>query len=526
MKTRNIFQLLLGVSMTCALTACIDDNSTYGGDLIPGLSVTTTATDPDKLPEVNFNFGDECVITPQVNYTGSAPLSYEWSVGTYNNGIKGELEVVSHEPVLRHYFPSGGSYYAHLDVTDGTVGIVQEYQVNINRTFEQGYIIVSNDREGYGNLTFIKDLTAEDKEQGISSIVMEHSVENMNEGVRKENLVGVTILRASWPQPGYTRVVASYGSMSYFLDPNTFMTISTIDHDKVIPGFKGSILIGGTNAMVYDSSKQRYITLIGADMIGVERTDAYKGVAFDALFFDTYYSYGTQSFDNYFVRRSPFSIFFVSAYAGGVVDDTSMPPIDGKPVFEGHSLINAFKGITDFYEVDYGWGPMQMDYSPCVVLTKEESTGKYYLTRLMGFGPYDMEMAFKGRAEIQVTANTAIPDVEGPLAFASAYDRFYYTSGNSVYVMTMKSKDEANWPDKNQAALTYPANEEITYMTVNADTNELIVATADKSTGRGNVYFYNVADVRTDAPNAATTAKYTNCADRISYIVYKPRVAN
>ena len=41
-----------------------------------------------------------------------------------------------------------------------------------------------------------------------------------------------------------------------------------------------------------------------------------------------------------------------------------------------------------------------------------------------------------------------------------------------------------------------------------------------------NVYIYNMADVRTDNPNPAPKAQHLNCADRITNIMYKPRIAN
>lgn len=142
MKTRYITLVLCGMLSAGWLSSCIDDNSKYGDNPIPSLSVTVPTTDPDKLPEVNFNYGEECVIEPKINYDGTGELKYEWSVGTLNNGVKGELKVVSDKPILNYSFASGGSYYAHLKITDGIVGVVQEYQVNINPYFEQGYMVI------------------------------------------------------------------------------------------------------------------------------------------------------------------------------------------------------------------------------------------------------------------------------------------------------------------------------------------------------------------------------------------------
>ena len=129
------------------------------------------------------------------------------------------------------------------------------------------------------------------------------------------------------------------------------------------------------------------------------------------------------------------------------------------------------------------------------------------------------------RSEIDVTSTTAIPDVEGAITLSHTYQRGYYTCNNKVYVMTYNN-EKAILPNESQSVLSFPANEEITYMTINADTEELIVDTADKTTGRGSVYFYDTANVRTDSPNTPAKAYYPDCADRISFMIYKPRVAD
>ena len=147
-------------------TSCIDDSSSYGGNPLPGLSVTVPGD--EEMPVYSFNYGEDCVITPDIRYDGTGELSYEWSIGTFNNRVKGPMEFVTNDKTLRYFFPQGGSYYAHLVVSDGEVGLVQDYEININRTFEQGYMILSNNAAGEGNLVFIKDLTREEIEAGES----------------------------------------------------------------------------------------------------------------------------------------------------------------------------------------------------------------------------------------------------------------------------------------------------------------------------------------------------------------------
>lgn len=530
MKFNYINLTLAGVLTLCGLSSCIDDSTNYGDAPIPQLKVEVPATgDVDALPEVNFNLGEECVINPNIVYDGLGELQYEWSVGTYNNGVKGPLEVVSNERELHHKFEAGGSYYAHLNVTDGNVGFSQDYQVNINRTFEQGYLIVSNSRDNIGNLAFIKDLTPEEKEQGLSPIIMEHCLEAINEGTKSEYLAGVNVLLVSWPKTT-TRIVASYGSTSYYLDPNTFMSIATISHDDVIPGFNARCAIGGSDVLVYDPDMNRFVSLFTYDMIGVEENRYASGdFAFDYRNFFAYTAYGNINYNNFFVRRSPFRVFFIDYY-GTRVDNTMMVIDDyGTPLgynpFEGHKGLSVFGGLSMVYYFEYYGEMYAQSFYPCCVISRDEATGQYWYTRLRGFGSYDTDMRMESRSEIAVTPDTAIPDEESAFVLSETYQRAYYVNNNKVYVMTF-NEEKVNLPATSQAVLSYPSNEEITYMTINTDTEELIVATADKSTGRGSLYFYDSANVRTDSPNAPAKAYYPDCADRITFVTYKPRVAD
>lgn len=514
MKLRYILPGLIAITAT--LTGCIDDSSSYGGQPIPELSVITNATDPDKLPEVNFNYGENCVITPQIRYDGNGQLEYEWSIGTYDNDSKGELEVVSNEEVLTYFFPKGGSYYAHLKVTDGTVGVVQEYQVNINRTFEQGFIIISNDARNIGNLAFIKDLTPEEVEAGMSPIVMEHCLERVNQNIGEDKIAGATVMRMSWPSE-ITRIVVACGSKILFIDPNTFISITTIENEKVIPGFHADMLIGGTNAIAYDTDLQRFITIRGEDMLGVESN--VKRDPFDTFFSGNYYAYGTQYYHNFFVNRSPLAIWHQS-YEGRI-DAGDLTDGNGYSILKDKELVNVFMGEPEQYQISGRW----VSYYPGHIITRDVTNGKYYHSKIRGFSPNDTELVLVSHNEITYNAQSAIPATEGAIAVSAKYHRVYYSCGNRVYVMLI-SENGVNWPATTQAVLTYPDDEEVTFMTVNESSEELIVATANKQSGRGSVYMYDSANVRTDMPDTPANAEYKNCADRISNIFYKPRVAN
>ncbi len=517
MKYISIFPSILTVLITATISfSCTDDNSSYGGGDLPTLSVSVPGDSENDMPVVSFNYGDECVITPQIIYSGSGKLSYEWSIGTYDNNVKGPLEFVTNDATLRHFFTEGGSYYAHLVVTDGTVGAVQEYAVNINRTFEQGYLVISNNETGIGNLTFIKDLTREEIEAGQPPIIMEHCLERVNNEIKQEPLAGAQII--NWyvsATQSVTRVVICGETKGYYLDPNTFVASSIIDYDKIIPGFKAKQFIGYyTTPSAYDPVMKRYVRLNSTHMFGYEDS-SWKEQIYDLVVSTTYYVGDNQSTMNYFVNRNPLSV-----HVEGIEGWTNTRDIqeNGVPLFQNEELIDIFMGEG----VTGDWGMMEY---PCNVISRDKTSGKLYTTILGGTGAYSMGITLNGRGEMKVSNNSALPETESMVVASDTYHRTYFYNGNNLYAM-LKEGNAFILPEENQYCISYPSDEKITFLTINSSTNELIVATCKNSTGRGSIYIYDSMDVRTDNPNPKAKKIYEDCTDRISYLTYKPRIAN
>lgn len=244
MKKKNIFSIMtVAVMLSLSLASCISDDSTDGNKAIPQLAIE--GSDATTMPEYNIYLGNECVIKPAISYNGnSEDLKYQWMVGTYTNGQKGDLEEVSTEPELKYNFTSGGSYYVHLNVTDGKVGKTVNYQVNVNRTFENGYLITSSDADGKGNLSFVKILTPEEIAAGEKEVVVEHCMEKINEDVSEDGLLKAFIATANLWDGSHSsvlkRVLVSTQDRCYFLDPNNFTVLTSIDYASLYPGFKAS----------------------------------------------------------------------------------------------------------------------------------------------------------------------------------------------------------------------------------------------------------------------------------------------
>ncbi len=506
-------------------TSCIDDSSSYGGNPLPGLSVTVPGD--EEMPVYSFNYGEDCVITPDIRYDGTGELSYEWSIGTFNNRVKGPMEFVTNDKTLRYFFPQGGSYYAHLVVSDGEVGLVQDYEININRTFEQGYMILSNNAAGEGNLVFIKDLTREEIEAGQEQTIMENCLQRVNPNLSSSSLIGAQIIQwYAWGGSGpvqTSRLAVMTTEEGLYVDPNTFVISSTIRCNDIVPGFKGNqFFMSGITPVIVDNVSKKYISLNSQYMFGFEDS-LYKGEEFDLIKNNTYQVGLNQVSDVYYVNLSPLVLSITAPYSptkwssSNTIDETDE---NGYPLFTNEELLAIFKGEGIS-------GSTGTTSYPATLITRNKTTGQIYSTAFVGIGDYTDGLRFSSRNVVTADASTALPDQNSQIVCSDTYRRGFFSKGNQIFVM-LRNESIYNFPPVSQAAVTYPSNEEITYMTISTQSGSesLIVATVDNNTGRGNLYFYNVSDIRTDNPNPAPVATYPDCADRISYITYKPSISN
>lgn len=506
MKRKNIFStMVLALGLTMGLSSCISDDSTDGTQTLPELSIKGSGA--STLPTYNVYLGNVCDIKPEISYNGNASdLKYQWEVGTYVNKVKGELKEISTEPELKYNFTSGGSYYVHLTVTDGKVGQVVEYQVNVNRTFEEGYLLSSVDADGKGNLSFVKVLTPEEIAAGTKEVVMEHCMTRQNPNISEDDLVKAVSGKETYPTE-VTRIMVSTKERCYFLDPNNFTVLSSISYTDLYPGFQASEFVPwGKTPYAYDKNMKKFATLDLSYMFPYE----YKyllGLEMEACLISDYLNaYEIKNQKIFYMDYTKSQVSMVEPYAAYM----------GRPAFsnvgellKGQNLLTAFQ---------------TPDNTAACILTASENGDKVTLWK--DSDPYNYyyleDKAFVSE-NLEVTGNTAVP-VQGTRFVGSfKYKRMFYPIGNCVYVYLPRNAFAL--PDKDQYAIKFSESEEITYMDVNFDTEELYVATFDKNTQKGNFYIYDCKDVSTDnhgdiQPKEAHKA----CAGRISYLMYKPSI--
>lgn len=505
MKTKkSLFSWLLTVSLALTTASCITDDSLDSIYDLPLLSIS--GADAEEMPVYNFYLGSTCVISPDISYSADKEnLKYSWSVGSYANDTKGELTEVSTERDLNYKFTDGGAYYAHLTVTDGKVGQVMEYRININRTFEEGYLLTSTDAGGSGNLVFVKTMTPEEIAGGNEQVIIEHCLERMNEGYSEDSLVKALVASVTWPTD-LSRVLVSTRHNCYVIDPNNFTIITDMKYADLYPGFEATEFMEDSYTP-YACDKNKRVAHINLTYMFPYEYQYFKG--FDAedmmLGYYTYWGsvYKTTLYLNY--TQNKVSVF--NAYAPYYGYSSYFPGTGDLLV--GKKLLSA---IVSF------------DYGNFYILSQSESGDKvyFYTTDDQNLDPESFTMQ-----EMEVTVNTALPAQGVRFVGSPKSQRYFYAIANSVYVLLSSSTASFSLPNKDQYGIRFDKYEEVTFMDVNIgkNTDELYVATYDKSTQRGNFYIYDCEDVRTNnGSGVKPIASYKDCAGKISYIIYKPRI--
>ncbi len=497
--TFGIYTCLLLISSLC-FTACISDDSEYGSEnSLPILKVTGEGA--ENMLVYNFNLGETVQINPEITYSGDvSDLTYKWKVGTYTNGVKGVLEDAGDSQQLTYTFNKGGVYYAHLTVSDGKIGRAVDYQININRTFEQGYVLVSNDSQGNGNLAFVSIPS----EAGQKPVVMEHCLERMNEGVTVKNLKGFAVATITWPST-ITRVFASMEDRAYSIDPNTFTILNELNYSEVYPGFKASVAaIDQTAPFVYDANMKRFIHFNVQYSFPYEY-HYYVGQAYDEIQKNQYIRW-ERPYDNYLFidyHKPSLSIFYSYATYFGY----DSPFVSTGDMLVGQKLLCAFNGT---------------EYDLCcpIYIISQPSDGKIRLyTDIVEMFPTEANFSMQ---ELTLTGEEAVPEQGTRILGSYTYKRHFYPVNNRLYALLTEGAFAL--PKKSQYVYDF-GNETITATALNMENEQLYVATQSASTGRGNFYIFNCADLRTDNQGKVKPVEeYKDCADKITAIVYKPRV--
>ncbi len=127
----------------CAFSACVEDDSTEATR--PISEITIVESSMQKV--YNINARDTLVITPKIVQSNKQKaLSYTWEM---------DLEVISTEESLVYNAGKLGSYNCRLIVENEDGKTFYPFKLNVNSSYEEGLVVISNDPQGNSCLSFM-----------------------------------------------------------------------------------------------------------------------------------------------------------------------------------------------------------------------------------------------------------------------------------------------------------------------------------------------------------------------------------
>lgn len=489
-----------------SLVSCIDDDSRDVSVTLPELTIP--GSDSETMPVYNIYYGQEpLVIDPKVE-TNSKNLTYEWSLGTYTeisstNIQKGELTKISTDPILNYSFDEKGSYYVHLTVTDGVVGDVMEYRVNVNDYYEKGILVIANSEDNKGNLGFIKDLTEEDITNGMTYHVEEHSLEKQNPDITIGKIIGADRTNASsMPFSQVPVMLVALEDQCLFVNSTTFEINASSAYSSIFSGFKATHFLSSDSyasaPFVYDVNSKHSIHIQKAYWFLLENAYDFYQQAYDDVI--TGYNYQA-SISSWQLD----AIFFdyknseICSFSNNIGDKAGTGEL-----LAGKNILMATRdksGATLYIVVNDKENPQEITQYTVTQTYTEDFSGAYY----------------DKKKETTYVASTmdGIPSQGTRLIFAKNYQVAYYAIGNSLYAYYLLNATPT-LPTK--PIITYEG-EQITSVSMNDASNQLYVGTYTPETQRGNVYIYNISDLTND--NYTPKFEFKQCTDKIVDIRYK-----
>lgn len=492
--------------LALGLTACVDDDSRGITTPLPELSIA--GSDSETMPVYNVYYGDELTIDPQVQAT-SENLTYTWGYGTYTevsagNFQKGDLTTVSNEPVFRFSFPEEGGYYVHLTVTDGTVGGVMEYRVNVTNYYDKGILVVANSADGRGNLGFIKDLTPEDIAAGATWQLEEHTLEAVNPDLGEVGtLVGADRTNAaSTPYEQNGILIVAFDDHCLYLNPTTFEVNAQSNYDEVFTGFRATHFLSADGSssypFVYDKEMGESIHMQKAYWFLYSDTRDIYHRKFDDII--TGYSwnanYNYKTLNPIYVDYSTPEIY---SYDG------NLGTYGTEDLLEGKNLLMVVRETSG-------------SNLHVVAQSRENPLELTQYTLGSSYDEFWTEVFFVVSSKTIYTASTSdgIPAQGTHMALSQESKVAFYPIGGGLYAYYLFNPSPTLLT---KPLISYPAGEEITCLNVNVATNELYVGTYTEATGRGNVYIYDVESLYQG--NVQPKREFPQSTDRIADIRYK-----
>lgn len=160
--------------------ACYDDDTT-----LPDQPVTLAGIGSDAKDTLYLYFGDTIRIKADIEAHGQ-DVTYQWGIGKYADDGKGNIstvfKTVGTEKDLVYKTNQLGHYHLRQMVTGPDGSSLKYYHVFVDSEFEEGFLILGKKTNGKGSLAFMKTLTPQETEQGMTPRFRQNLFAYANEG--------------------------------------------------------------------------------------------------------------------------------------------------------------------------------------------------------------------------------------------------------------------------------------------------------------------------------------------------------
>lgn len=489
------------IILACWLTAaaCIDDKTT--GFLTEGSPIVITAADTVFYED----FGIPLVISPEISQSvAGLPLTYEWKMIAESGDGSDSLRLIGTEKVLNYKFPRSGVFRLRLRVENQYGSSFMYFTANIRAPFEQGLLILSNDMEDRGRISFLR---LKDEQEVVDKTEADFNLDAFAQANPEQTLRGARDLIVTRTGPNsrishYALAISSEPDQKiYFMNPQYFLMENISDLTLFFPEAYPTVLCGN------DATRSDEILVATHDRTG-------KPGDFGIIRLESQLAYPAQTsgiYDKIIMSECYLPDFRVTDYVGCLIDNTSsqvygvynsaqlMPAGDR---FSEQRIVNAL-----FYGMEARLLMISADKSdPRRISIHKGTKARNWENNEISFesDPY----SYTASEDITLT-------FDNPMVGSEKYQYAYYSSGNKLYRWIFMASEPKLpvVPD-----LTLEQEDEITCLGISPDQEHLWVCVYNPNAPtqlKGKLLIYN-------ADNLTLEKTFKGISDRAVKVMWKP----
>ena len=481
--------------------ACIDDKTsgfkTDGSPIV--ISVQDTVVYQD--------FGFPLVIEPEITQLLSdLPLKYEWRWMAMDGGEGSDsLRFISGEKVFEHKFSRAGVFKIRLRVENQYGSSFKYFTANIRAPFEQGLLILSNDEEDNGRLSFVRlkeenELLDKENTDFNSNAFGQANPEIILRGARD-----VIFARTGKDYPySYVLAISSEPEQKiYFLNGRYFLMENIVDVKKFYPEAYPTVLCGnGDNAarkMMFGTN-DRMGHPGDCGFVHMESFLAYPGETFG-------------EYDKIIVGECKDEDWGLTTYLGWFIDNTHS---NVWGIEYGNSTFTSGERFTGKQVINGAY----IDKSGKIVLVAvEKGNPRKVSIHKSDFNSWDWdtrEIVFESDPYIYTVDGDLNLTADSRMVSNGKYQYIYYYQGNKIYRWVYMAQ-EPELPTKPELILDDP-DDEITCMEMSPNREHLWVCVYNKTADtelKGKLLIVNPATM-------AVEKTIKGISDRAIKVMWKP----